>query len=124
MKVPARKRSQERRAHARFDRTVDVHGAASADGTVARMVTRNLSLGGLRCVSPESYPEMTRLAVRLMIPDGETGNGPEPVDVEAVVVRSLEIPSATRDVRYELGLFFTSMSDGARERLARFLAAI
>lgn len=100
-----------------------MHGADGADGTVARMVTRNLSLGGLHCVSPESYPEMTRLAVRLMIPDGETGNGPAPVDVEAVVVRSREIASSTRDSRFEIGLFFTSMSDAARERLARFLAA-
>ncbi len=121
-KAPAKKRTHERRAHARFDRAIDIHPPEEHAGTLARMVSRNLSLGGLQCVSPDPIPEMTRLAVRLMIPDGEGGNGPEPLDVEAVVVRSEEVPSATRDARYELGLFFTSMSDGARERLARFLA--
>jgi c-di-GMP-binding flagellar brake protein YcgR len=123
VKDPARKRIQERRAHARFDRTVDIHGPSAEDGTVARMVTRNLSLGGFHCVSSAPFSVMTRLAGRLMIPDGGTGNGPEPVDVEAVVVRSREIASATRDERYELGLYFTSMSNLARERLARFLAS-
>jgi c-di-GMP-binding flagellar brake protein YcgR len=122
-KAPAKKRALERRAHARFDRTVDIHPPEEHAGTLARMVSRNLSLGGLQCVSPDPIPEMTRLAVRLMIPDGAPGNGPEPLDVEAVVVRSQALPSAAREARYELGLFFTSMSDGARERLARFLAA-
>ena len=123
MKATPKKRTLERRSHARFDREVDVQGPVGADGTVARMVSRNLSLGGLFCVSPDPIPEMSRVAVRLMIPDGDTGNGPEPVDVEAVVVRSRELPSATRESRFELGLFFTTMSDASRERLARFLAS-
>lgn len=123
MKPLTRKRIPERRAHARFDREVELQGPPGEDGTVARMITRNLSLGGLFCVSPDPIPEMARVAVRLMIPDGETGNGPAPVDVEAVVVRSREVPSSGRDSRFELGLYFTTMSDASRERLARFLAS-
>jgi len=83
------------------------------------MVASDLSLGGLHCSSSQDYPEMTRLAVRLMLPDGKRV---EVFDVEAVVVRRAELASASGAERFELGLFFTGLSDEARARLARFLA--
>jgi hypothetical protein len=79
------------------------------------MTASDLSLGGLYCSSSRDYPEMTRLAVRLRLDE-------EPLDVEAVVVRREPRESASGNGRYELALFFTSMSDDARETLARFLA--
>lgn len=123
MKGSTKKRGVERRAHARFERTVNAEGAEGNGGAVARMVTRDLSLGGVYCISAEDFPEMTRLAVRLLIEDPGRSNGPEPLDVEAVVVRRRELPSKTQSSKFELGLFFTGMSDVARERLARFLAS-
>ena len=45
-----------------------------------------------------------------------------PIDVEAVVVRRERRASVSGEGRFELALFFTGMSDGARETLARFLA--
>ena len=83
------------------------------------MVASDLSLGGLHCSSSQDYPEMTRLAVRLLLP---LGGRVETVDVEAVVVRRAELTSSSGGTRFELGLFFTSLRDEARERLARFLA--
>jgi PilZ domain-containing protein len=80
------------------------------------MTASDLSLGGLYCSSTRDYPEMTRLAVRLRLPSDA------PIDVEAVVVRRERRASVTGEGRYELALFFTGMSDGARETLARFLA--
>ena len=109
----------ERRSHARFPFQFDIEGPPDAGGTSARMVSSDLSLGGLQCSSSQDYPEMTRLAVRLQLP---SGRGPEPVDIEAVVVRRREVVSSSGAPRYELALFFTSMSDDSRERLARFLA--
>ena len=81
----------------------------------------DLSLGGLRCTSTADFPEMTRLAVRLMLPiDGNAQT--EPVDIKAVVVRRTEIPSATQDEsRFELALFFTDLEGDARDRITRFL---
>ena len=105
----------ERRSHARFSHSFVVEGPAEADGSVARMTASDLSLGGLYCSSSRDYPEMTRLAVRLRLDD-------EPVDVEAVVVRREKRESSSGNGRFELALFFTSMSDDARETLARFLA--
>ncbi len=81
----------------------------------------DLSLGGLRCTSTADFPEMTQLAVRLMLP--VDGNGrTETVDVNAVVVRRNELPSATSDdLRYELALFFTGLESDAKDRISRFL---
>jgi hypothetical protein len=109
----------ERRRHPRVEAGFEVRGCPCDGGVVARMVARNLSLAGLQCVSSADFPEMTRLAVRMLLPDAV-----DPVELEAVVVRSEhEAPSAGGEARYRLSLFFTGVGDTARERLARFLAA-
>jgi hypothetical protein len=114
---------KDRRAHPRRAASLDLHGTAGADGHVARMVTRDLSLGGLYCTSTHDYPEMTRLAVRLMLPAPGSRNGDsEPLDVEAVVVRrEVLTPHSGNDERYQFALYFTGMQDGARNRLKRYL---
>jgi len=111
----------ERRAHARYPRTFELEGAPGPDGAAARMVASDLSLGGLYCSSSVDYPAMTRLAVRLFLPDGEPERS-APVDVEAVVIRRRRLASASGAPRFELALFFTTMADAARQRLARFIA--
>jgi hypothetical protein len=108
----------ERRAHARFPKTVNLEGTAPTSGDTARMVASDLSLGGLYCTSTSDYPEMTRLAVRMDLDDnGES----DALDIEAVVVRRKELNSSTGKPRYELALFFPSLDDVQRERIARFL---
>jgi hypothetical protein len=116
-----RRSRAERRSHARFDYTVEAHGTPETGDVVARMVASDLSLGGLYCSSSVDFPEMTRLAIRLLLPERRTG-APEPLEVDAVVVRHREMSSPTGNSRYELALFFSGMSDHQRERLARFLA--
>jgi hypothetical protein len=111
----------ERRSHARFKTMVELEGTPQDGGVVARMVAKDLSLGGLYCVSSVDFPEMTRLAVRLMLPEKRSGDQ-DPLDVEAVVVRHRPLASVTGNGRYELALFFATMTDTQRERLARFLA--
>lgn len=108
----------ERRTHARIPSRFEIEAGAGEGGTQARMVSHDLSLGGLQCSSSRDYAEMTRVAVRLLLP---TESDPEPVDVEAVVVRRREVPAASGNARFELALFFTSMSDVCRERIARYL---
>jgi hypothetical protein len=112
----------ERRAHQRVETSVQVQGTPEEGGVAAQMVASNLSLGGLYCTSSADFPEMTRLAVRLMLP---AGGGPppglEPLDVEAVVVRREQTVSASGEAQYELALFFTGMDDEKRRRLASFV---
>ena len=116
------RQAAERRAHERVETTVQVQGTPQEGGVVARMVASNLSLGGLYCTSSADFPEMTRLAVRLMLPLGG-GDPPElePLEVEAVVVRREERPTESGEPLYELALYFTGMADEARRRLASFV---
>ena len=111
----------DRRANPRFPAVFDLQGRSEERDTVARMQAADLSLGGLRCVSNSDFPEMTRLAVRLQLPlAGDRST--EALDVNAVVVRSKEVGSATQgDPRYELALFFTGLEDNAKQRIADYL---
>ena len=110
----------ERRTHERFDASLQLEGTPENGGVVARMVTSNLSMGGLYCVSTVSFPEMTRLAVRLML-HLQPCNDTDALDLEAVVVRQKELASANGKARYELALFFTGLDTRTRERLAAYL---
>ena len=112
----------ERRAHPRIVTKLTVQGTPEDGGVVARMVASNLSLGGLQCVSTADFPEMTRLAVRLMLP-ARNGNKAleQPLDLEAVVVRCRELQSNSGEPRYELSLFFTQVDTGGREQLSKYL---
>ena len=114
---------KERRAHERHATELDVHGTHNDGHIVGRMVARNLSLGGLYCTSSTDFPEMTRLAVRLMLPfkNGRTRPELAPVDVEAVVVRREEVTRADGRSRFDLALYFTNLEEVARSRIQRFL---
>ena len=110
---------EERRAHQRRSINLDLQGTHGEQGVVARMVARNLSAGGLYCTSSQDFPEMTRLAVRLMLPvDGET----RPVDLEAVVVRREEFNNHGGEPRYEFALYFTNVAETTRRQLEAYLA--
>ena len=116
------KNPAERRTHPRTATELELQVTPEKGGVVARVVARNISMGGLYCMSKADFPEMTRLEVRLMLPlrNGHRGDS-EPLDVEAVVVRRREVPSSNGDPRFELGLFFTNLDDSARETIKRFL---
>jgi hypothetical protein len=111
---------KERRAHERHATQLAIQGSPEQGGVVARMVARNLSVGGLYCTSPTDFPEMTRMAVRLMLPMKD--NGEQPVDLEAVVVRREELAPTQGSARYELGLFFTNLDATTREQIETFLS--
>ena len=110
----------ERRQHQRRDTVLTMHGTSDEGAAVARMTARNLSVGGLYCTSSKDYPEMTRLAVRLMLPDPAAGT--EPLDLEAVVVRRQELaPGSGGGDRFELALFFPTLAQTAKKRLESYL---
>jgi len=114
---------RDRRTHPRYDRQFELQGAPEEGGVVARMTADNLSEGGLYCTSTVDFPEMTRLAIRLILPFTKNGSTEtEPIDVEAVVVRRESFSASNGDARYKLALFFINVENGTRESLSRFLA--
>jgi hypothetical protein len=112
----------ERRVHPRFPKSFELTGSPAAGGTTARLIASNLSLGGVYCTSDRDFAEMTRLAVRLMLPsrNGRAGEL-EPLDISAVVVRRKKLPSVTSRDRFELALLFVSLNAFQRGRIAHFL---
>ncbi len=112
---------KERRVHERHAIHVNLHGTPDRGGIVARMVASNLSLGGLYCSSTTDFPEMTQLAVRLMLPIQQSETDGEPVDLEAVVVRREELKAANGQPRYDFALYFTNIDGSTREQLKRYL---
>ncbi len=112
---------KERRIHERHAINVNLQGTPDHGGIVARMVASNLSLGGLYCNSITDFPEMTRLAVRLMLPIDPSETEGEPVDLEAVVVRREEVRGTNGQPRYDFALYFTNIDASAQEQLKRYL---
>lgn len=109
----------ERRADQRHITNLTIQGTPEGGGIIARMVARNLSAGGLYCTSTTDFPEMTRLAVRLMLPLKQ--DDVEPVDLEAVVVRREEIVRSNGRTDFELALYFTGLDAPTKMQLERFL---
>jgi len=113
----------ERRVHPRFPRSVELRGSAASGKAYARLISSNLSMGGIYCTSDRAFPEMTRLAVRLMLPSpAERSEATAPLDLEAVVVRHKRLQSVVDEERHELALLFTAMDPAQRDRLGRFLS--
>ncbi len=111
---------KERRVHERHAINVNLQGTPDQGGVVARMVASNLSLGGLYCTSNTDFPEMTRLAVRLMLPIDHSETESEPVDLEAVVVRREQSRSSNGQPRYDFALYFTNVDPSAHDQLKRY----
>ena len=112
---------KERRVHERHVISVNLQGTPEQGGIVARMIASNLSLGGLYCTSTTDFPEMTRLAVRLMLPMNHSDTASEPVDLEAVVVRREKARSSNGQPRYDIALYFTNVDPSTRDQLKRYL---
>ncbi len=113
--------SSERRAHERHPVRFEVEARPADGGPAARMQARNLSMGGLFCVSAVGDAPMTRLEGRLLLPALTSGS--EELTVGATVVRRVERPEAPEDERWELALLFTGLGDDLRERLEHHLTA-
>jgi len=113
----------ERRAHPRIPTRLELQATPDEGGVVARMVAENLSVGGLYCTSTADFAEMTRVAVRLMLPIDSNGHSSvHPLDLEAVVVRREPLPAGTNGKdRFKLALLFTHMDDAVREQIVSYL---
>jgi len=114
---------KERRVHTRYVTELDIQGSPDEGGVVARMVARNLSVGGLYCTSTTDFAEMTRLAVRLQLPLKNGGDNihTEAVDLEAVVVRRTESTRSNGTEKFDLALFFTNIESEQKAQIQRYL---
>jgi hypothetical protein len=124
--APVTDNSSDRRTHERIASQLVFEGYGGEQDAVARMVASNLSMGGVYCTSSNDFPEMTRLGVRMALPpNGNPGARKTlSLEVEAVVVRRRSLPSPTGgNPRFELALYFTSISEEQKQMLSNYLQA-
>ena len=88
-----------------------------------QLKTINVSANGVYFSSPGFIAPLTRLEITLLIPeklDGTSGKKRE-VTCEGVVVRT-DPPAESKDVaEYDVACYFTSISEGDRETLERYI---
>lgn len=98
------KPERRRAPRAAFD--IPIHLSPRGDARPARLV--NLSTSGLCCHFEEAMTEMTVVGIELELPGQKA-----PARVEGAVVRCAKVPDRS-PATYELGVFFTGMSDATR----------
>ena len=109
--------SENRRDHERAHAAVPM--AAVHDGLIVHIEGRNISEGGAYCQSAAYFDVMTRMAVSIELPAHGSDLDPDPVHIEAVVVRCE--PHAWYPGLFNLALFFPSLEQSVRKRIASFV---
>jgi len=80
--------------------------------------TENLSVSGAYCVVKRFLPPMTKLQIRLELPDRL---GSRAISCEGVVVRAQPPAPSPRQSAYHVAVFFSGISDRSRALLAEYV---
>lgn len=108
---------QERRKTPRVAERLELT-LAGADGVV-QADTQNLSAAGAYCTVDRFIPPMTKLELRLELPDGAQRTS---VRCVGVVVRVEPIIASPQQGRYQTAILFTELSERDRSAIERFVA--
>ena len=76
-------------------------------------LTKDLSVGGLRCLSPILIPVSTELRVELVLSTGD-----EPIEVRGKAAWLQEIPQSEQ---FDIGIAFLDLSPQTKRRLSVYL---
>ena len=108
--------SQERRRAARIRCVLPLRLYPPGEAKVIQTLTKDLSEGGLRCLSPVAKPVKTLLSVEI-----DLGPGKKPLTLRAHTVWFQEIPHSEQ---FYLGIAFQDLSSHHRELLSRYIDTI
>jgi len=106
----------ERRSAPRIQTYNPVRLRKSGAPKVVETLTKNVSLGGLRCLSQTVFPVSTDVTVDLVLSQGEA---PCTVTGRAVWLRI--VPHSDQ---FDVGIAFTSISPETKRRLSAYLAIL
>ena len=104
---------QERRTAQRFRAYLPVRLRKQNTPQVVETLTKDLSTGGLRCVSPTLCPVATDVTVELMMSIGE-----EPLLLRGKTAWFRAIPESEQ---FEFGVTFSEFSPQSKRRLSAYL---
>ena len=97
--------------------TVSMPIQLSPRGDAQPATLKNLSTSGLACHFGEAISEMTVMAIALELPGAS-----QPVEMAGAVVRCDKMRGVNPPT-YEIGIFFTDMTNEARARVHNFVEA-
>ena len=105
----------ERRTSARIRayRPLRLHPRGSP---VIETLTKDLSTGGVRCLSPTAIPVSTPVSIELVL-----GSGQEPLQVEG---RMAWFQTMSDSEQYDLGISFAGLPEQKQRRLSAYFASL
>ena len=105
--------TEERRSAPRFRayRPVRLHG--SSNPQVVETLTKELALGGVRCLSPTLFPVSTEVSLELVLSTGD-----EPLTVRG---RTVWFQTIAQSEQFDLGISFLDLSPQNKRRLSAYL---
>jgi PilZ domain len=109
-----RRRDQRVQARLQIELQMEPGGQSHASDTI------NISSNGVYFISPRFIAPLTKLGLRLLLPDEEKG-GEVPVDCTGIVVRVLPGRATAGVDRYEVACYFTDTSPEFQERLGHYV---
>ncbi len=80
---------------------------------VVETLSKDLALGGLRCLSPALFPVSTEVSVELVLSSGD-----EPLSARGKTVWFQTIPQSEQ---FDLGIAFTDLQPRIKRRLSAYL---
>lgn len=80
---------------------------------VVETLSKDLALGGLRCLSPALFPVSTEVTVELVLSSGD-----EPLSARGKTVWFQTIPQSEQ---FDLGIAFTDLQPRTKRRLSAYL---
>lgn len=109
-----RRRGQRVQARLQIELQMEPGGMSHASDTI------NISSNGVYFASPRFIAPLTKLGLRLLLPDEEKG-GEVPVDCIGIVVRVIPEKATAGVDRYEVACYFTDTSPEFQERLGHYV---
>ncbi len=107
---------EERRQAPRFQQYSPVRLHRAGTPQIIETLTKDLGVGGVRCLSPTVVPVSTELTLELMLSSGE---GPLSVRGRAVWFRT--IPDSEQ---FDIGISFIELSQQNQRRLSGYLSRL
>ena len=105
--------SSERRSAPRFRAYLPVRIQKPGAGQVVETLTKDLGVGGLRCLSSTLFPISAEVSVELMLSKGE-----EPFSIRGRTVWFRMIPHSEQ---FDLGIVFFDLPDHSKRRLSAYM---
>ena len=110
-------RRRERRVEARLQIELQLDPGAPSHASS----TLNISSNGVYFLSPRYIEPLTRLGLRLVLPEAGEEVADAPVECTGVVVRCVPETSRSGAHHYEVACYFTDTSEDFKERLSRYV---